>query len=212
MGVLGIRALLPLLLLAACAPRYARLTQPALFTQRAPEVYRVRFETTQGPFVMEVIRGWAPLGADRFYNLVRGGFYDGARFFRTLPKFVVQFGISPDPKVSKAWDERTKIIDDVVRMSNQRGFVSFATDGPNTRTTQVFINKKDNARLDARGFAPFGQVVSGMEKVEKFYAEYGEGAPRGAGPDQDKIQAEGEAYLAREFPKLDRILAARVVK
>jgi peptidyl-prolyl cis-trans isomerase A (cyclophilin A) len=210
--VLPLRAALPLLLLAACAPRHAHLTQPALFTQRAPEVYRVRFETTQGPFVMQVTRGWAPLGADRFYNLVRGGFYDGARFFRTLPKFVVQFGISPDPAVTKAWGDKTKILDDVVRMSNQRGFVTFATDGPNTRTTQVFINKKDNARLDAMGFAPFGQVISGMETVEKLYAEYGEGPPRGKGPDQDKIEAEGDAYLAREFPKLDKILSARIVK
>ena len=197
-------------LLAGCGPRYGLLTAPARYARQAPEKYKARFETTKGVFVIEVTRASAPLGADRFYNLVRGGFYDGARFFRTLPKFVVQFGINPDPKVSKAWGDATKIKDDPVKESNQRGAVTFAMAGPDTRTTQVYINMRDNSRLDKMGFAPFGKVIAGMDVVEKLYADYGEGPPRGKGPDQDKIEAEGEAYLAREFPKLDKIVRARI--
>ena len=193
-----------------CAPHYERLVAPARFVKSAPAVYRTRFETTKGIFVIEVHRDWAPLGADRFYNLVRGGFYDGQRFFRTLPKFVVQWGISPNPSVSKAWGEATRIKDDPVTSSNTRGFVSFATSGPNTRTTAIFVNMADNSRLDKIGFAPFGKVTSGMEVFEKLYAEYGEGAPRGKGPEQRKIREQGEPYLAKEFPLLDRIVRARI--
>ena len=197
--------------LAGCAPRLARLKEPALITRRSPVVWTARFEATQGRFVVQVARPWAPLGADRFYSLVRGGYYDGCRFFRVLPGFVVQWGINPDPAVSKAWDDSTRIKDDPVRASNVRGTISFATSGPDTRTVQVYINLGANSRLDARGFSAFGQVVEGMEVVEKLYAGYGEGAPKGKGPSQDRITKEGEAYLAREFPKLDRIIRARVV-
>jgi peptidyl-prolyl cis-trans isomerase A (cyclophilin A) len=197
--------------MAGCAPRLARLKDPALVARRSPTVWKARFETTQGRFVVQVARPWAPLGADRFYSLVRGGYYDGCRFFRVLPGFVVQWGINPDPAVSKAWDDGTRIQDDPVKASNVRGTISFATSGPGTRTVQVYINLGANSRLDARGFSAFGQVVEGMDVVEKLYSGYGEGAPKGAGPSQDRITKEGEAYLEREFPKLDRIIRARVI-
>ncbi len=176
----------------------------------APATFRARFETSAGDFVVEVHRDWAPNGADRFYSLVKSGYYDGARFFRVLSGFMAQFGIHRDPKVSAVWRER-RIPDDPVRQSNTRGMVSFATAGPNTRTTQAFINYRDNGMLDGQGFAPFGRVVEGMEVVDRLYAGYGEGAPQGRGPDQGRIQAEGNAYLEREFPKLDYVKRATVV-
>ena len=176
----------------------------------APETFRARFETSAGDFVIAVRRDWAPHGADRFYNLVKSGYYDGVRFFRVIPGFMAQFGIHGDPQVSATWRERS-IPDDPVRQSNARGMVTFATAGPNTRTTQVFINYRDNAGLDGQGFAPFGQVVEGMEVVDRLFAGYGEGAPRGRGPDQGRIQAEGNAYLEREFAKLDYVKRATVV-
>jgi len=200
------------ILFAGCGRPAARLRVPASLERRAPEVFRAEFVTTQGAFVIEVHRAWAPGGADRFYSLVRGGFYDGARFFRVIPNWVVQWGLPAGPDVAAAWKKQT-LVDDVVRERNTRGMVSYATDGPATRTTQVYINLADNAaRLDKRGFAPFGRVVAGMEVVEKFYAGYGEGPPRGNGADQARIGAEGEAYLAQEFPKLDKIIRARVVR
>src|SRR5713226_8368967 len=177
--------------------------------ERGPDSYKVRFDTTKGQFVVTVTRAWAPLGADRFYTLVKSGFYDGARFFRMLPGFVVQFGIPADPAVTRKWRD-TNLKDDPVKQSNTRGTVSFATDGPDTRTTQAFINLGDNARLDQRGFAPFGAVVSGMDVVDQFYSEYGEGEPRGKGPAQPRIEAEGNTYLERDFPKLDYIKRATV--
>lgn len=187
------------------------LLRPALLKERAPEVYDVRVATSRGDFVVRVTRAWAPRGADRFYNLVRRRFYDGAHFFRVLPGFVVQFGISAHPQVSRAWQTAT-IPDDPVKQSNTRGYVTFATSGPNTRTTQVFINLHDrNAQLDAMGFAPFGQVVEGMNVVEQLYSGYGEGSPQGNGPRQDLIQARGKAYLEAQFPKLDRIVSAKLV-
>ena len=152
------------------------------------------------------------MGADRFYSLVRGGFYDGCRFFRVLPGFVVQWGINPDPAVSKVGGDKTKIQDDPVKASNVRGTISFATDGPNTRTVQVYINIGANSRLVARGFSAFGRVVEGMEVVQKLYSGYGEGTPKGKGPNQDLIEKEGEAYLAREYPKLDKVIRARVMR
>lgn len=158
---------------------------------------------------MDVHREWAPLGADRFYNLNRAHFYEGATFFRVLPGFVVQFGINPAAAVSKAWKE-AKLKDDPVRETNRRGTLSFATDGPDTRTTQVFINLADNKRLDARGFSPFGEVTSGMDVVEKLYSGYGEGKPRGDGPDQDRMETEGALYTKTEFPKLDYVLKTRL--
>jgi peptidyl-prolyl cis-trans isomerase A (cyclophilin A) len=198
----------------ACGKRGASpghdLLQPARFNAQAPPVWRAKFTTTKGEFVVEVTRAWAPNGADRFYNLVRAGFYDGVKFFRNISGFMVQFGINGDPAVSKAWKD-TNIADDPVRESNTRGQVTFATAGPNTRTTQVFVNFGDNARLDARGFSPFGKVVSGMEVIDGLYNGYGEGAPRGAGPDQDRIEAEGNAYLDKQYPLLDAVKTARIV-
>ena len=175
-----------------------------------PTVFRARFETSEGDFVIEVQREWAPLGAERFYGLVRDGYYDGVRFFRVIPGFMAQFGIHGDPRVSALWRDR-RIPDDSVRQRNTRGMISFATAGPNTRTTQVFINYRDNSRLDAMGFAPFGRVVEGMDVVDRLYGGYGEGAPDGRGPNQSRVQAEGNAYLERDFPELDHVKRAAIV-
>jgi len=172
--------------------------------ERAPDSYHVRFETSKGNFTLEVTRSAAPLGADRFYTLCKSHFYNGARFFRVIPGFVVQFGINGDPAVSKRWRD-SKIPDDPVRESNRRGAIAFATDGPNTRTTQVFINLANTPRLDSKGFAPFGRVIEGMDVVDSFYSAYGEGPPLGGGPAQSRIEAEGNAYLESAFPKLDYI-------
>jgi len=179
------------------------LLEPEKLNEQAPEVFKVTFETTKGNFVVEVHREWAPLGVDRFYNLVKNGFYDNAKFFRVVPNFVVQFGIPADPRVAAAWRTRT-IQDDPVKESNVKGTITFATAGPNSRTTQVFINYADNSRLDRMGFAPFGKVIEGMEVVESINAEYGER------PNQGMIQAQGNAYLDREFPNLDGIKRAYV--
>jgi cyclophilin family peptidyl-prolyl cis-trans isomerase len=194
----------------APAPR-AALLDPSRAAARAPERFRVRFETTRGPFLIEVTRAWAPRGADRFYSLVRAGYYDDVAFFRVIPGFMVQFGINGDPRVNAAWQE-ARIPDDPVTQSNRRGAITFATAGPGTRTTQVFINFKDNAGLDGQGFAPFGRVVEGLGVVDSLYAGYGEGAPRGAGPSQPQAQSEGNAYLKRSFPKMDFVKTARVVQ
>lgn len=187
-----------------------RTPASAAMSERAPATFSARFETSSGAFVVTVHRDWAPRGADRFYNLVKSGYYDGVRFFRVISGFMAQFGIHGDPQVSAAWRDQ-RIPDDPVRQSNARGIVSFATAGPDTRTTQLFINYGDNSRLDGAGFAPFGQVVEGMDVVDRLYAEYGEGAPRGRGPDQSRIQAEGNAYLDREFPRLDHVSRATIV-
>lgn len=160
--------------------------------------------------MVQVTRAWAPLGADRFYNLVKNGFYTDASFFRVIPGFMVQFGLSAKPSISEKWSHAV-IPDDPVTQSNKRGYITFATAGPNTRTTQVFINFGDNSRLDSEGFAPFGQVVEGMDVVDKLYSGYGEGAPQGSGPDQGQIQAKGKAYLDGDFPKLDSIKTAVIV-
>ncbi|HJY86425.1 MAG TPA: peptidylprolyl isomerase [Candidatus Acidoferrales bacterium] len=186
------------------------LLHPEALKEKAPEVYEVKFATTKGDFLLKVTRAWAPLGADRFYNLARHHFYDGASFFRVLPGFVVQFGISPYPQVSEAW-RNARIKDDAVKQKNRRGFVSFATSGPHTRTTQVFVNLADNSALDGMGFSPFAEVVEGMNVVEQLYSGYGEGAPAGRGPRQDLIEARGKAYLDKEFAKLDSIKTAILV-
>jgi peptidyl-prolyl cis-trans isomerase A (cyclophilin A) len=174
-----------------------------------PATYRVKLETSKGDVMIEVNREWAPLGAGRFHELVTSGFYDNARFFRVLPGFVVQWGLAADPSQNAKW---TEFPDDPPGQSNTAGTLTFATRGANTRTTQVFINLVDNERLDSMGFTPFGRVVEGMEVVQQLYGEYGEGAPRGSGPDQGSIRAEGNAYLERTFPKLDFIKKATVVK
>jgi peptidyl-prolyl cis-trans isomerase A (cyclophilin A) len=176
----------------------------------APDTFRVAFETTRGDFVVEARRDWAPHGVDRFYNLVREGFYDGVRFFRVIDGFMAQFGISADPAVAGAW-QGARIPDDPVVASNSRGRISFAMAGPGSRTTQLFINYDDNSRLDDMGFSPIGEVVEGMEIVDSLHAGYGEGAPRGRGPDQGRIQREGNAYLEEEFPDLDWIRSATIV-
>jgi len=199
-----------LLMLASVSPSFAQgLANPAALNAPAPPTYRAKFDTSKGTFVIEVHRDWAPRGADRFYNLVKNGFYDNARFFRVISGFMVQFGISGDPGISAIWRE-ARIKDDPVRQSNRRGFITFATAGPNTRTTQVFINFADNGGLDSQGFAPFGRVISGMKVVDALYGGYGEGAPAGSGPEQGRIQAEGNAYLVRHFSKLDYIKKATI--
>lgn len=181
------------------------LLDPSTLKAIAPATYKVKFTTTQGDFVIQVTRAWAPLGADRFYNLVRGKFYDGTAFFRVIPGFMAQFGISPDPKVSAAWSGKN-LIDDPVKESNKRGFITFAkTSMPNTRTTQVFINYGDNSRLDPDGFAPFGEVIEGMDVVEKFYSGYG------GNPDQTALQQLGKPWIDKNMPKVDLIKTAVIV-
>jgi len=187
------------------------LSNPAALREQAPPVYKAKFDTSKGVFVVEVHRDWAPNGADRFYNLVKNGFYDNVRFFRVISGFMVQFGISGDPKVSAPWRE-ARIPDDPVKQSNKRGFITYAMAGPNTRTSQVFINFADNANLDSSGFSPFGRIVSGMDVVDKLNAEYGEGAPRGRGPDQSRIQMEGNSYLTKDFARLDFVKKATIEK
>lgn len=171
----------------------------------------VRFTTTRGDIDVVLRRHWAPHGAPRVAEAVAAGYYDGARFFRALRGFVVQWGIAADSSMSAAWRGRS-IPDDTVRQTNRRGTVTFAAGGPNTRTVQLFINLRDNARLDAMGFAPVGEVVAGMDAVDALYTGYGEAAPAGNGPGQREIGARGEAYLAEGFPLLDKILAARVLR
>jgi peptidyl-prolyl cis-trans isomerase A (cyclophilin A) len=185
------------------------VANPSALNEQAPATYKVRFDTTRGPFVVEVTRAWAPRGADRFYNLVKNGFYDNVRFFRVISGFMVQFGINGDPAIMASW-RTAQIPDDPVTQSNTRGTITFATAGPNTRTSQVFINFGDNARLGQHGFAPFGKVVSGMNVVDSLNAEYGEAAPRGRGPDQSRLQNEGNDYLMREYPRLDYIKKATI--
>ena len=196
-----------------CGPRYRYLTQPSRLTKRNPPTFFVRFDTTQGPFTIEVQRDWSPRGSARLYNLVRAGFYDGVRFHRAVPNFVAQFGISPNPTVTQAWTPPSvRMEDDPVRQSNTRGWISFAASGPNTRTTQLYVNLRDNSRLDKLGFAPVARVIAGMETIDKLYYGYGEPPPRGSGPLQPRIRTDGEPYLARDFPKLDKIVRARIVK
>jgi len=180
------------------------LLQPASLNEKAPDVYAVKFTTTKGDFVVTVTRAWAPLGADRFYNLVKHQFFTDAAFFRVVPGFIVQFGISANPQVARAWQNAT-IKDDKVTQSNKAGTVTFATAGPNTRTTQLFINFGNNTFLDSQGFSPFGQVTEGMDVVQKIYSGYGES------PDQGLIQSQGKAYLDKSFPKLDTIKSAVIV-
>jgi peptidyl-prolyl cis-trans isomerase A (cyclophilin A) len=188
------------------------LLDPSKAKEQAPDVFKVKFTTTKGDFVVEVHRDWSPNGADRFYNLVKLGFYDDTRFFRAVDGFMVQFGISGDPALSGPW-QRAGINDDPVKQSNKRGFLTFAqTSMPNSRSTQVFINSVDNVRLDGMRFAPFGQVIQGMTVVDALYKGYGEGAPMGGGPDQGLIQSQGNAYLDARFPKLDGTKHAEIVK
>jgi peptidyl-prolyl cis-trans isomerase A (cyclophilin A) len=197
----------------AAAPDQAALMSPASATAQAPAVFKAKFATTKGDFVIEVHRDWAPHGADRFYNLVKIGFFDDAAFFRAIDGFMVQFGIHGSPQVSAKWRDANIPDDPAAGQSNKRGAVTFATAGPNTRTTQLFINYGDNgASLDGQGFTPFGQVTDGMSVVDSLYKGYGEGAPQGRGPDQGRVQSEGNAYLKTDFPQLDYIKTARLAQ
>jgi len=183
----------------------AVLKNPSALKDKAPETFKADFELSNGKhFVVEVHRAWAPNGADRFYNMVKNGFFDDCRFFRVVPDFMVQFGIHGDPAVSAPW-RAARIPDDPVKESNKRGYVTFATAGPNTRTTQVFINFKDNSFLDGQGFSPFGRITTGMDVVDKIYSVDREQ------PDQGQIQAQGNAYLEKAFPKLDYVKKATIV-
>jgi peptidyl-prolyl cis-trans isomerase A (cyclophilin A) len=191
--------------LSALAFAQGNLSNPAALKERAPATYKARFDTSKGTFVIEVTRAWAPNGADRFYNLVKNGYYDNVRFFRVVPDFMVQFGINGDPRIQAPWREAA-INDDPVKQKNVRGNITFATSGPNSRTTQVFINFTDNTFLDSKGFAPFGRVVTGMANVDRINNEYRER------PNQGRIQMEGNAYLGREFPRLDFVKKATIEK
>jgi len=188
-----------------------KLMNPAQMNETAPEKFQVKFNTSKGEFIVEVTRAWAPIGADRFYNLVKNGYYDNCRFFRVIKGFMVQFGIHGDPKVSAVW-RGAQIKDDPVKESNERGYITYATAGPNTRTTQLFINFGNNSPLDGQGFAPFGKVTQGMDVVDSIYDGYGEGAPSGKGPEQGKVHMEGNPYLEKSFPKLDYIKSATIVE
>jgi peptidyl-prolyl cis-trans isomerase A (cyclophilin A) len=181
------------------------LLNPATLRATAPEDYKAEFVTTKGNFVIEVHREWAPFGADRFYNLVRNGFFTNAAFFRVVPNFMVQFGLSANPAVNKAW-QNANLRDDPVKQSNKRGYITFAqTSAPNSRSTQVYINFKDNTFLDSQRFAPFGEVVEGMDVVDKITSQYGET------PDQGHITEEGDAYISKNFPNIDKIKSARIL-
>ena len=189
-------------------PNKAKLRTPSQLTEKAPETFKAKFDTSKGVIVIEVHRDWAPLGADRFYNLVKNGFYDGCRFFRVLDGFMAQIGMNGDPSIQRVWGN-ANFRDDPVKGSNKRGYVTFAkASAPNSRSTQFFINYGDNSRLDADGFAPFGQVVTGMDLVDMLYKGYGSSNV----PDQGRITAEGNAYLMKEYPKLDFIKKATIEK
>jgi peptidyl-prolyl cis-trans isomerase A (cyclophilin A) len=205
-GVVALALAAPVLLLAQAADM-SKLKDPSALKEQAPASYKAAFDTSAGKFVVEVHREWAPKGADRFYNLVKNGFFDECRFFRVLPGFMVQFGINGDPDVQSHWrGAAANLTDDPVKQSNKKGYITFATGGPNTRTTQVFINYKDNAFLDSQGFSPFGEVTTGMDIVEKINADSGEK------PNQGSIQQNGNTYLKASFPKLDYIKKATIQK
>lgn len=194
----------------AAVPVNPALLDPSKLTEKAPEKYAVKLATTAGDIIIDVNRSWAPKGADRWYNLVKNGYYTDIAFFRVISGFMAQVGISGAPQLNKVW-RMARIDDDPGKQSNTRGMVTFATAGPNTRTSQFFINFGDNARLDGMGFAPFGKVRD-MAVVDKLHAGYGEGAPRGQGPSQGRMQQEGNAYLKKEFPKLDYIKTATIME
>ena len=176
----------------------------------APAEFKAKIETSKGDLVVKVVRDWAPKGADRFYSLVKNGYYDECRFYRVLPKYVAQVGIHGDPKISMKWHE-APIDDDPVKQKNTRGRLTFARGGPNTRTTNVFINLRDSTSLDSQGFAPIGEVVEGMDVADQLHSGYGDGAPKGRGPSQKRIYEEGNAWLQKDFKDLDFIKTAKVV-
>jgi peptidyl-prolyl cis-trans isomerase A (cyclophilin A) len=194
-----------LFVLAGCggSPPAAKET-PAPAKKPPRDVYRVKFETTAGNFTVEVTRAWAPFGADRFYELVQEKFFDDARFYRVIRRYIAQFGVPADPAAAEKWRGR-RLVDDPPKEKNRRGTLAFAQSGPNTRTTHVFVNLADNSRLDSQGFVPFGRVVEGIETIDKITFLYGETA------NDPKIEAQGQAYLKSIYPRLDYIKAARLV-
>lgn len=194
----------------APAPGESKTTEASEDESGAPSKYIVELDTSKGAIVIEVRRDWAPNGADRFYELVQNGYYTDVAFFRVVSGFMAQAGISGDPAANAVWREK-RIPDDPVKASNMRGTVTFATSGPDSRTTQFFINFADNSRLDGMGFAPFGKVKD-MAPVDALYDGYGEGAPRGRGPSQGLMQTQGNSYLKKSFPKLDYIKSARIIE
>lgn len=194
---------------AAAVPQ--AVMEPEKATETAPAVFRARFSTTKGDFTLEVTRDWSPKGADRFYNLVKTGYFQDIAFFRAVEGFMVQFGIHGSPAVSAKWRGASIPDDPAKGISNKRAFITYAMGGPNTRTTQVFINYRDNSNLDSMGFTPFGQVTQGMEVVDSLHKGYGDGPPYGAGPDQGRIQMEGNVFLKRDFPNLDYIKTAQFI-
>ena len=184
----------------------------ALATLKAPEKFSVRFKTTKGDITLQVTRAWSPLGADRFFNLVKIGYFKDIAFFRAVPNFMAQFGIHGDPAVNNVWRDASIPDDPPAGQSNKKYFLTFAKKGiPNSRSVQFFVNFKDNAMLDTMGFTPIGEVTEGKENFDKINTQYGEGAPRGMGPDQMRVQTEGNAYLKKDFPALDYILSAEVL-
>jgi peptidyl-prolyl cis-trans isomerase A (cyclophilin A) len=201
-----------LLALSACSssPEPPKQQSPAPKNEPTPDVFRVNLDTSKGPVILECHRDWAPIGVDHFYTLVKLGYYDGDRFFRAVRSFV-QFGISGDPKTNQLWSTAF-ITDDLVKESNIRGAVSYAKDGPNRRSAQLFINLRDNKTLDKQSFAPIGKIVEGMDVVDTLYSSYGEMPSRGGqGPDPSKIETEGNDYLANHFPRLDYIRKATLI-
>jgi peptidyl-prolyl cis-trans isomerase A (cyclophilin A) len=186
------------------------LLHPEKATEKAPDTFKAKFETTKGSFVITVHRDWAPLGADRFYNLVKIGYFSDVAFFRAIEGFMVQLGIHGLPEVNTKWRAAQFPDDPMASKSNKRGFVTFAKGGPNSRTTQFFINFTDNSRLDPMGFPPFGEVTEGMNVVDSLNKEYGEGMPSGRGPNQGRVQNEGNTYLRAEFPRLDYVKSATI--
>ena len=189
----------------------ADLTDPSKLTEKAPDTFKVKFDTTKGAFIVEVTRSLAPHGADRFYNLVKAGYFKDMAFFRVIPGFMAQFGMSGDPKLTGIWNH-ANIPDDPVKGSNTRGTITYAkTRMPNSRSAQFFINFGDNSRLDADGFAPFGKVIEGMDVVDKLNGEYGDGPPFGRGADQQEIESKGNEYLKKNFPNLDYIKSATLL-
>lgn len=198
---------------ATSEERIALLAPDApIFQRPAPARFGVAFETSAGTFTIDVHRAWAPMGVDRLYHLVRAGFFDDSRFSRVVPNFIVQFGIPGDPRITTEWKDR-QLPDDPVRHSNVRGTIAYAMTGPNTRTHQLFISLVDNTRLDAQGFSPLGEVVDGMDVVDRIYSGYGETSGGGmrAGKQQE-VLAQGNAWLDANFPKLDRLIHARIVE
>lgn len=208
--------LLPALILASCgggeapAPKQAAQPRPAA-NQPMPEVWRALFDTSQGSFIVEVHKDWAPVGAERFWRLVNMGFFNDSRFFRVRPGFIVQFGLSGDPQTQSMLNS-VAFDDDPPKQKNTKGTIAFAQAGPRSRRTQVFVNLKDNAELNASGFAPFGEIKEGFDVFAKLFSSYGEWDPPGSGPNANRIQTEGNAYLDARFPKLDRILRAKVIR